>query len=122
MLDSVWTEPQTGAKFELDIKPAMCNRMGNLHGGAAATIFDMCTTIAAAPLAKEGFWDFGGVSRTLSVTYMRPVPVNIKVLVECTVMQIGKRLGESQLCLDRCENHADKFNVSGIDWHHEKKE
>lgn len=55
---------------------------------------DLCTTMAAAPLAAPGFWQFGGVSRGLSVTYLRPAPSKggEEVVIECEVLQIGKRL------------------------------
>ena len=58
-------------------------------------IIDMATTLTQAPLAAAGYWEFGGVSRTLTTTYLRPVPMNSEILVCCEVMQVGKALGES---------------------------
>lgn len=78
--------------FELIVNPPLCNPMGNMHGGAVATLADMATTMATAPLAQKGFWEFGGVSRTLSVTYLKPVKLGGVVRVECEVRSIGKRL------------------------------
>lgn len=66
--------------------------MGNMHGGAVALVFDMTTTMCAAPLARRDFWWFGGVSRTLSVTYMRPVRMGTTVEINCEVLQMGERL------------------------------
>lgn len=66
--------------------------MGNLHGGCTSTIFDACTTSALAPIARPGYWAFLGVSRTLNVTYIRPVPVGTEVLVESRVVHAGKRM------------------------------
>ncbi|KAH7159419.1 putative acyl-coenzyme A thioesterase 13 [Dactylonectria estremocensis] len=80
------------AVFLLKGGPNLKNRLGNVHGGAVALIYDMCTTMCAAPVAREGFWQFGGVSRNLSVTYMRPMRADRQVLVECEVLQIGARL------------------------------
>lgn len=37
-------------------------------------------------------WEFAGVSRTLNVTYIRPVAAGVKVLIECEVVHAGKRL------------------------------
>ncbi|RDL33625.1 Thioesterase ester dehydrase-isomerase [Venustampulla echinocandica] len=78
--------------FRYTVKPSHCNRLGNLHGGCTATLFDICTTTSLAPIAKEGFWVFAGVSRTLSVTYIRPIPVGETVLIDCEVVHAGKRL------------------------------
>jgi acyl-coenzyme A thioesterase PaaI-like protein len=40
----------------------------------------------------ESQWAFAGVSRTLNVTYIRPIPVGEEVLVESEVVHAGKRL------------------------------
>jgi acyl-coenzyme A thioesterase PaaI-like protein len=50
----------------------------------------MCTTMATAPIAKKDFWHFGGVSRIITVSYLRPIPKGITLLVKCKVVQIGK--------------------------------
>ncbi|CZR65932.1 related to thioesterase family protein [Phialocephala subalpina] len=84
--------PTATVTFELMIAPPLCNRMSNLHGGAASLIFDMCTTMAVAPISRVDFWAFGGVSRTLTVTFLRPVSVGTVVVIECEVIQIGKQL------------------------------
>ena len=55
-------------------------------------IVDMCTTMAVAPVARRDFWWFGGVSRKLDVTYLRPVMSGRTVRVECEVVQIGRAL------------------------------
>jgi acyl-coenzyme A thioesterase 13 len=84
--------PTVTAVFEMTISPMYGSRMGNAQGGAISLIHDMCTTMAVAPLAREDFWHFGGVSRTLSVTYLRPTKTGTDVVIECEVLQIGKRL------------------------------
>jgi len=80
------------------VHPALTNRMGSLHGGAAALIFDLCTSVALAPIsraASEGeppFWTLPGVSRTLDVVYHRPALVGMECRVVCTVVSVGKRM------------------------------
>lgn len=80
------------AVFTMSNAPVFSNRMGNMHGGAVAMIYDMCTTMCAAPLARPGFWVFGGVSRTLSITFLRPVRPGMRLLIECEILQQGQRL------------------------------
>jgi uncharacterized protein (TIGR00369 family) len=78
--------------FLYTVDASHCNRLGNLHGGCTATIFDICTTTALAPIAKPGYWQYAGVSRGLSVTYVKPVPEGESVLVESEVVSAGKRM------------------------------
>ncbi|OQU94468.1 hypothetical protein CLAIMM_00822 [Cladophialophora immunda] len=86
------TPGKATAVFEMKAAPLFSNRMGNMHGGAVAMIHDMCTTMTAAPLARRDFWWFGGVSRTLLITYLRPVRQNMDLVIECEVLQQGARL------------------------------
>ncbi|KAI5837422.1 HotDog domain-containing protein [Morchella snyderi] len=78
--------------FELTIKAAHTNGLNNLHGGCAALIYDICTSTALMVMAREGFWEFNGVSRNLNVTYIRPVPCGTKVRIESEVVHAGQRL------------------------------
>ncbi|OAL30294.1 hypothetical protein AYO20_08772 [Fonsecaea nubica] len=83
--------PHVAAVFEMEILPVYGTRMGNASGAAISLIHDVCTTMAMAPLARKDFWHFGGVSRVLSVTYLRPTKVGTNVLIECEVLQVGAR-------------------------------
>lgn len=53
---------------------------------------DLATTTSLAPIARPGYWAYAGVSRTLNVTYIRPIPEGETVLVESEVVHAGKRL------------------------------
>lgn len=70
-------------------------RLHLVHGGCIATLFDTTTTAALLPNSKPGFWSAAGVSRTLNVTYLRPVPVGTTVIIENEVTHAGKRLSKS---------------------------
>lgn len=76
--------------WEMDIPAHLCNKSGNLHGGAAATILDNLTSTALITIAKEGFLDGGHVSRTITMSYLRPVPLGSKARIECDVQAAGK--------------------------------
>lgn len=93
-LVSATAKPTATTVFEMAVTAAFTNRMGNMHGGAIALVYDMCTTMAAAPVARKDFWWFGGVSRTLNVTFMRPVKLGMRIVIESEVLQIGSRLGK----------------------------
>ncbi|KIW19105.1 hypothetical protein PV08_03397 [Exophiala spinifera] len=76
--------------WELDIGSHLCNKSGNLHGGAAATLLDNLTSTALVTIAKPGFLDGGHVSRTITMTYLRPVPKGSRVRVECETQAAGR--------------------------------
>jgi acyl-coenzyme A thioesterase 13 len=92
--------------FELKVPRSLCNSGDNLHGGAVALIFDMCTSMAIAPVSRPGFWDTGHVSRTLNCTYLRPAPVGTDLLVECELVHLGKTMGTIQGVMKRKEDGA----------------
>jgi acyl-coenzyme A thioesterase 13 len=64
-----------------------------MHGGAAAVIFDMATTTALCPLARPNYWEFmGGVTRTLSISYLRAVPIGTTVRLSSHVVSCGRQM------------------------------
>ena len=58
-----------------------------------ATIFDTTTSMAIVPVAREGFWETGSVTRSLNCTYLRPAPEGTELLIECEIVHLGKRMG-----------------------------
>ncbi|KAF0330276.1 thioesterase superfamily protein [Colletotrichum asianum] len=111
--------PHPSATFSFTVQPDHCNRGGNLHGGCAATLFDFLTTLPLALINdKPGFWQFLGVSRTLSCSYLRPAPCGEECIVECEIVQVGRTLCQLKGVLRRksdkvilvtCEHH--KYNT-----------
>ena len=84
----------------------MLNLSGNLHGGAAATLIDLLTTVALAPLASEGKFAFLGVSRTLHAGYLKPVKEGEDVEIVCEAFNVGKRLAAGR-CVIRRESDGE---------------
>ncbi|PLN80724.1 HotDog domain-containing protein [Aspergillus taichungensis] len=68
------------------VGPNYCSHIGIMHGGAISLIFDLCTTMCAAP---SDFRAFGGVSRTLNVTFLRHVRQGSWVRIYCVLLHIG---------------------------------
>lgn len=88
-LELVECEPNRTV-WEMDIPSHVCNKSGNLHGGAAATILDNLTSTALITISKPGFLDGGHVSRTITTSYLRPVPKGVRVRIECDVQAAGR--------------------------------
>ncbi|RFU77841.1 thioesterase family [Trichoderma arundinaceum] len=84
--------PHPSVTFSFVVENEHTNGFRNLHGGAAASLLDFCTSMVLVLIHKPGFWQTMGVSRTLNTTYMRPVPAGMEVLMECEILQVGKRL------------------------------
>lgn len=57
-LDEITQLPNNTARvtFRFPVTKLYCNYGGTLHGGAQATLMDLCTLCALAPIAKPGFW------------------------------------------------------------------
>ena len=90
-LISATADPAT-AIFEVTIEPYLCNLSGFLHGGAASTILDNLTSTIMHVAARKGLMEFGSVSRTLTVTFLRPVPMWAKVRIEVEMVSPGRTL------------------------------
>ncbi|KAI9368265.1 HotDog domain-containing protein [Aspergillus egyptiacus] len=78
--------------FTFTVAPKHCNKMGNLHGGCAATIIDHLSSVILLGISKPGLFSLGGVSRHLDVTYLRPLPEGTRARLVCRVVSTGKRL------------------------------
>ncbi|KAF9890497.1 hypothetical protein FE257_005902 [Aspergillus nanangensis] len=86
------SEPAATATFQMRVTHNLCSRMGNMHGGCVSLIFDMCTTMCGASIARPDFWRFGGLSRNLTVNFFRPTKKDTLIEIHCEVIQIGSRL------------------------------
>jgi acyl-coenzyme A thioesterase 13 len=80
--------------WSFTVPPSLCNKDGNLHGGAASTIFDNLSSTALFTIGRPGYWDNLGVTRFLAVSYFRPIPVGTKVMLECEVVSAGRRMAQ----------------------------
>lgn len=100
--------PVRQVTFILNVSHFYANALRNLHGGAASLIFDLLTSVALmgtaggeadseAEVGDEGselgrLWGNAGVSRTLSVTYLRPAPEGTRCLVNCEILHVGRKM------------------------------
>ncbi|GMK54837.1 hypothetical protein CspeluHIS016_0114230 [Cutaneotrichosporon spelunceum] len=81
--------------YSVVITDDMCNPLGNLHGGAAATLIDTGNSASLAVLATDEFWGLPmltGVTLTLNLTYYNACPVGTKVRLTVTIEHLGASL------------------------------
>ena len=79
-------------EFEMTVSHKLCNRSGHLHGGAACTLLDSLTSTTLLVMAKPGFLDAGHVSRTINMSYLRPVSVGTTIRIECEAVAVGNSM------------------------------
>lgn len=74
--------------YRVTVIPALANLWGIAHGGMLATIFDTCMGCSVRALCG------GAISRTvsLSVNYLRPVPLERMLYVQVQVVKKGAKL------------------------------
>ena len=59
-----------------------------LHGGQQAAMYDIATTWVLLLIAKPGLWTNGGLSRSLSVNFLRPAKEGEWLRMECEVCML----------------------------------
>ena len=92
----------------MTVAPALCNKLGTLHGGCAATLVDVLTSTILLALAQPG-----SVSRSLGLKYVRAAPMGSEVLIVSELVHVGRKLA-----LVRCEiRRADTGDVCVIGEH-----
>ncbi|KAL2012605.1 hypothetical protein VTN00DRAFT_130 [Thermoascus crustaceus] len=97
--------PPPRVSYLLNVTSDLCNRMGNLHGGCAATLIDNLSTTILVGISRPGHFSLGGVSRNLKVTYLRPVPQDIAIRIICEMVHAGKRLALLRAEIRRADNN-----------------
>lgn len=75
-----------------------------MHGGCAATLIDVLSTTILLGIGKPGKFGYGGVSRNLKTTYLRPVPVGTEARVVCEVIHVGQRLALLRAEIQKASN------------------
>ena len=92
------------ATYTFKVDRFYCNGSGNLHGGAQSMVYDLCTSLALMGIGKRDFWINGGVSRVLTVNYLRPAPEGTELELETEVVAAGKSLAMLRGVLRRAKD------------------
>lgn len=92
--------------YRLTVTPEMQNTLGSLHGGCAATIIDNLTSTILMATSRPGMFQYGGISRNLNVTYLRPLPLNVELRLICEVVQMGRRLALVKAEMRRVDDNS----------------
>jgi len=79
--------------FEVQADGRHLNVLGSIHGGFATTIMDSITGCAVHTLLAPGD---AYATVDLNVKMLRPVPINVPLVAEGTVLNVSKSLGVSQ--------------------------
>jgi len=78
-------EPEAG--LVLDVTPALANNSGMLHGGLVATLLDVAAAYAIFPILAD---NEVVLTNSLSISYLRPVPVGSVVRARGEVLRRGQ--------------------------------
>lgn len=92
------------ATYTFKVSPFYCNGTGTLHGGAQSMIFDICTSLTLMGIGKRDFWINGGVTRVLTVNYLRPAPLGTEMELDTEVVAAGKNLALLRAVLKRASD------------------
>ncbi|EGE06228.1 acyl-CoA thioesterase [Trichophyton mentagrophytes] len=101
---SATSGPPARVTYTATVAPEMCNGLGNLHGGCATTLIDVCTSTLL--LALGGHFSVGGVSRSLNMTFLRPAPEGTEISISCELVHSGKRLALLRADIRRADTGA----------------
>jgi uncharacterized protein (TIGR00369 family) len=79
--------------FEVQADGRHLNVLGGIHGGFATTVMDSITGCAVHTFLAPGD---AYATVDLNVKMLRPVPINVPLVAEGTVLNMSKSLGVSQ--------------------------
>lgn len=92
------------ATYTFKVTPFYCNGSGTLHGGAQSMIHDICTSLTLMGIGQKDRWINGGVSRVLTVNYLRPAPLGAEMELETEVVAAGKSLALLRAVMKRASD------------------
>ena len=91
LMKGEWTECSFEKKtltFAFPVQQWQANRVGNMHGGAICTAFDLTIAALARFYARENF----APTINLDVNYIRPVAMGETLLVTAKAISTGRRI------------------------------
>lgn len=77
------------AMFEYTVQSEHCNFMGTLHGGALATLFDVCNTISLGMVGRRDWGESLGIGQTQNITVFHAAKLRQKVIFDVEISHIG---------------------------------
>ncbi|CDO68680.1 hypothetical protein BN946_scf184652.g7 [Trametes cinnabarina] len=82
---------QARVVYETTVHEEMLNIGGNMHGGCAVYLIDVCSSMALAVLgmATDKPWNF--VSQAITTTFHAPAPAGVKIEIINTTLSFGSR-------------------------------
>ncbi|KAE8222066.1 hypothetical protein CF319_g4669 [Tilletia indica] len=84
---------------EMQATDKMANGLGNVHGGCVATIVDCITSACLYCHTSNEIpdpWSMLGVSQSLSIVYLSPLPIEQYMDIIITVGNVGRSISVTQ--------------------------
>lgn len=110
--------------WRVRLVPELGNWYGNTHGGAICTLFDVLTSLALIPHARENYWTNGGLTQSLSCRYIRPIMTSAEkdeyIAVVAHVTNISKRTAVVRGVMRRYNADGSLGEVLAICSNHDK--
>ncbi|WRT68696.1 uncharacterized protein IL334_005676 [Kwoniella shivajii] len=121
-IDQVPSEDEKGWRkvdgFKMSFKGIMTEEMtnpsGNMHGAAYAWLLDTCSSAALIAIHTPTFWglpDFGGVSLSMEVQYLKAAPIGTELFILIEIIKCSNKLANLRCVIKDFNN--DKTFATG---------
>lgn len=103
--------PAGSLLFSCRTDASMANPLGIVHGGVTASLVDTCMGVTCSAQCER----VATPTVTLTVNYVRPVPLDAEIRVRTRTIRVGRTTGQLQAEVFLAENPEEIFvTASGV--------
>lgn len=103
--------PAGSLLFSCHTDASMANPLGIVHGGVTASLVDTCMGVTCSAQCKR----VATPTVTLTVNYVRPVPLDAEIRVRTRTIRVGRTTGQLQAEVFPAEDPEEIFvTASGV--------